>query len=75
MSGLFKALSPEEITAFQKWARENYRPFNSINGVWHPIVQRECAQMNEEELSNLQFCQEREEFLKTRMQDNKSDLL
>jgi hypothetical protein len=64
---LFKTLSPEEIVAFQKWARENYISGSPINGVWHPVIQRECVRMNEEAY--------REQFLRSHMQDNKADLL
>jgi hypothetical protein len=67
-------ISPKKIIEFQQWARENYVPGSMINGVWHPIIQRECVQINEDALNSLQFLQEREEFLRTHMQD-KSDLL
>jgi hypothetical protein len=63
MSGLFKSLSPEEIAAFQKWARENYIPGNEISGVWHPVIQRECVEMNEAAY--------REQFLGTHTYDLK----
>jgi hypothetical protein len=67
MSGLFRTLSPEEIVAYQKWARENYVPGSEISGVWHPVIQRECVQMNEDAF--------RETYLGTHLQDNKADLL
>jgi hypothetical protein len=43
---LFRDLNNEEQEAFRKWARENYRPFSDICGVWHPLVQTECIRMN-----------------------------
>lgn len=46
--GMFRHLSPEEETEFRKWARENYKPFDPISGVWHPAVQAECVRMNQE---------------------------
>jgi hypothetical protein len=45
---LFKELSPEETLIFQKWARDNYKPFSDIRGIWHPVIVRECAKINEE---------------------------
>ena len=44
---LFRKLLPEEEKRFRQWARENYRPLDPINGVWHPVVQDECRRMNE----------------------------
>lgn len=46
---LFRDLPPDDVIYFQKWARDNYIPFTSINGLWHPVVQMECAIMNKEE--------------------------
>jgi len=45
---LFKTLSDEEQKEYRKWARENYKPYEPIKGVWHPIAQAECVRMNEE---------------------------
>lgn len=45
---LFRKLTPEEEEQFRQWARENYRPFDPIKGIWHPIVQDECRRMNQE---------------------------
>lgn len=46
--GLFRELTPEEEKDFRKWARDNYKPYNEIKGVWHPVVQDECVRMNKE---------------------------
>lgn len=46
---LFRKLSKEETTEFQKWARENYKVGEPISGIWHPVVQSECTKMNEEQ--------------------------
>jgi hypothetical protein len=43
---LFRDLSVEEVVTFRAWARENYKPFETISGVWHPVIQSECAAMN-----------------------------
>lgn len=43
---LFRDLTPQEETTFRAWARENYKPFSDIRGVWHPVVQDECRKMN-----------------------------
>lgn len=45
----FKELTKAEEISYRKWARENYRPFNQIFTVWHPIVQEECKKMNAEQ--------------------------
>tara|TARA_B100000579_G_scaffold437980_1_gene470493 strand:- start:9014 stop:9202 length:189 start_codon:yes stop_codon:yes gene_type:complete len=46
---LFRELdSEEEIAEFKKWARDNYKPFSPIKGIWHPEVQKECAEINKE---------------------------
>jgi hypothetical protein len=60
-------LSPEKIIELQQWARKNYTAGSSINGTWHPVVQRECVQINEDAF--------REIYLGSHMQDNKADLL
>lgn len=41
-------LSDEEKETFRTWARNNYKVFSPINGVWHPITQEECVKMNAE---------------------------
>jgi hypothetical protein len=45
---LFRQLSAEEAADFRKWARDNYRAFSPINGVWHTVIQDECRKINEE---------------------------
>ena len=45
---LFRELTPEEEPAFRQWARDNYEPYSEIKGVWHPVVQEECVQINKE---------------------------
>jgi hypothetical protein len=63
---IYRDLSPEKIIEFQKWVRENYKPFSPIVGAWHPVIQRECVQMNEEEARKMFV--KHEEFLKTHLQ-------
>ncbi len=43
---LFKILNEVEIDEYRQWARENYKPFAPIKGVWHPVIQVECVLMN-----------------------------
>jgi hypothetical protein len=43
---LFKESTKEEETPFREWARINYTPFSEIKGVWHPVIQEECAKIN-----------------------------
>jgi hypothetical protein len=45
---LFRNLSPAEEAKFRAWARANYKPFEPIDGTWHPVVQDECVTMNRE---------------------------
>ena len=44
--GFFRPLGPEQERAFREWARENYKPNDKINIVWHPAVRAECEQIN-----------------------------
>lgn len=43
---LFKDLNENQEAEFRQWARDNYKPFSPIEGIWHPVVQDECAKMN-----------------------------
>lgn len=43
---LFRNLNDEEENDFRKWARKNYRKYEPIKGIWHPIVQEECVKIN-----------------------------
>ena len=45
---IFKNLTPEEEQQYRQWARDNYEPLSEICGVWHPVVQDECATINKE---------------------------
>lgn len=46
MNNLFKELSESEELDFRAWARDNYKPYEPIKGIWHPIVQQECVNIN-----------------------------
>ena len=50
---MFRKLTPKEEKEFRLWARENYKPFTQINGVWHPTVIDECKRINEENSSTI----------------------
>lgn len=45
---LFKELTQAEEREMRQWARDHYRPFSEIQGVWHPVVQAECVEINKE---------------------------
>ena len=47
----FRKVSSEEEQQFRQWARDNYKPFSDISGVWHPYTQDECVKMNLENAS------------------------
>jgi hypothetical protein len=44
----FRELSEQEAREFKKWARKNYKPYDDIKGLWHPLIQLECVRMNTE---------------------------
>jgi len=43
---IFRKLNDEQTEAFRQWARDSYRPFSEIKGIWHPVVQEECVKIN-----------------------------
>jgi hypothetical protein len=45
---IFRALDETEEKKFRQWARDNFKPMSKIDTLWHPVVQAECAKMNEE---------------------------
>jgi hypothetical protein len=51
---LFKQLSPEDEKQYRQWARDNYKPLDVIDGIWHPAVQDECVKMNREQWEKFQ---------------------
>lgn len=44
----WRELSEDEITRFAQWARDNYRPGETINPLWHPVTRAECDAINDE---------------------------
>jgi len=52
---LFKNLNDDEIIEFKKWARDNYKRLSPIEGVWHPVIQKECSEMNLELSEKINF--------------------
>lgn len=45
---LFKTVTPEEEPEYRRWARDNWKPGDAINPVWHPIVRDEIGAIEEE---------------------------
>ena len=45
-TSLHRELTAEEEVEFRGWARENYRPGEPIDPMWHPVVKEECAEIN-----------------------------
>ena len=43
---IFRILTEIEKSEFKQWARDNYKVFTPIKGMWHPVVQEECVKMN-----------------------------
>jgi hypothetical protein len=44
----FRKVDIPEKRKFRAWARENYEPYTPIDGTWHPVIQAECALINDE---------------------------
>ena len=42
---LFRDLNEAEEKEFRQWARDNFKAGDTINVVWHPVVQDECRKM------------------------------
>lgn len=42
-------MSEEKQNQLKQWARDNYKLGAEIDEIWHPVIQAECALMNEEE--------------------------
>ena len=42
----YRVPDKEDVRAYKKWARENYTPLDDIRGIWHPVIQLECAMIN-----------------------------
>lgn len=45
---MFRTLTTNEEQEFRAWARANYEPLEEIRGIWHPVIQDECAKINAE---------------------------
>jgi hypothetical protein len=45
---MFRKLSPAEEARFRAWAQSSYEPGSPILGIWHPVIQEECARINRE---------------------------
>jgi hypothetical protein len=45
---IYRALNEQEAKAFQQWVRDHYKPFDPIEGIWHPVAQLECVRVNME---------------------------
>ena len=48
---MFRVLTFEETQKFRQWARENWKPGDPVNEVWHPVVRDECRKIEEENRS------------------------
>lgn len=38
----------DQMNKFQKWARDNYKPMDPVDDMWHPEIQAECLVMRNE---------------------------
>ena len=46
---IFRKLDDQEAKKFQQAARNEYKPFTPISGLWHPVYQAECVKINTEQ--------------------------
>ena len=44
----FRELTAEEVEASKQWARENFKPGEEPNELWHPVVQEEWNKLQEQ---------------------------
>jgi uncharacterized protein YukE len=44
----FRQLSADEEQLFRRWARQNWKPGQEINPVWHPVIRDEITKIQEE---------------------------
>lgn len=52
-NNMHRILTPEEELEFRKWARDNYKVHETIQGSWHPIIVDECNKMVQEYYQSL----------------------
>ena len=43
---MFKKLNVVQVTDFERWADDNYVPLSEIKGIWHPVIQARCSEIN-----------------------------
>jgi len=48
LAWLFRELTAEEERSFRQWARDNWRPGDYVDPIWHPVVRDECQKMEKE---------------------------
>lgn len=47
---MFKQLSESEVAEYQQWARDNFVPGEEVNPVFHPVIQKQCLELEWEYL-------------------------
>jgi len=45
---LFRELTKTEKAKYIQWARDNYKPNDPIETIWHPVIRAECKKINHE---------------------------
>ena len=45
---IWRTLNDKEVEEFRQWARDNHKPGNPVNDLWHPVVREECKKIDEE---------------------------
>ena len=44
----FRSLDDQETEEFKQWARDNHKPGDIIQGIWHPVIRKECERIDKE---------------------------
>lgn len=48
----FRSLDDQEVNEFKQWARDNHKPGDTIQGIWHPVIREECQRIDQESSDN-----------------------
>lgn len=44
-NSFFRELTEAEVADFRQWARDNWKPGDPIEEIWHPVVRDECQRI------------------------------
>lgn len=58
-NNFFRTLNADEEQTFRQWARDNWKPGDEINALWHPVVRDEIAKISVENAPFVLWARER----------------